>query len=92
MPQLDKGVAFHVPKLDKREHVALKALSKGEAEPHQQTLALEVIVKKFSRAFELGYIPGSFDQSAFLAGRGFVGQQITKALNTAIKEDKPNAT
>jgi len=81
------GVAFDVPPLTKAEHVAIKAVAKGEAEPHQQTLALEVIVKKFSRAFDLGYIPGSFDQSAFLTGRGFVGQQITKAINTAIKED-----
>tara|TARA_R110000851_G_scaffold9579_2_gene35541 strand:- start:641 stop:916 length:276 start_codon:yes stop_codon:yes gene_type:complete len=84
----DLGVAFDVPALSKAEHVAIKQLSKGEAEPHQQVLALEVIVKKFSRAFDLGYIPGSFDQSAFLSGRGFVGQQVTKAINTPIKEDK----
>ena len=35
---------------------------------------------------DLGYIPGSFDESAFLSGRGFVGQQITKAINTPVKD------
>ena len=87
MPHKDPGVALAVIPLDKQEHVALKCLSKGTAEPHQQTLALEVIVKKFARAFELGYIPGSFDQSAFLAGRGFVGQQITKHITLPVKDD-----
>ena len=50
------GVAFDVSKLTKQEHVALKALSKGEAEPHQQTLALEVIVKKLPRNVQRIYV------------------------------------
>ena len=86
----DLGVALDVPQLTKQEHVAIKTLAKGEASPDQQLLALEVIVKKFSRAFDLGYVPGSFDQSAFLSGRGFVGQQITKYINTTVKEDSNN--
>lgn len=81
------GVAFDVQPLARQEQMALKMLAQGEATPHQQTVALECIVKKLSRAFELGYIPGSFDQSAFLAGRGFVGQQITKAINSPLKEE-----
>ena len=80
------SVALDVAPLDKPEHVAIKALAKGEADAGQQVLALEAIVKKLSRAFDLGYIPGSFDESAFLSGRGFVGQQITKAINTPVKD------
>ena len=76
------SVALQVPTLTRQEHIAIKTLAKGEATADQQVLALEVIVKNFSRAFDLAYIPGSFDESAFLSGRGFVGQQITKAMNT----------
>ena len=80
-------IELETAKLDKQEHAAIKALSTGTASEHQQLLALEIIVKKFSRMFEMSYIPGASDASAFLAGRGFVGQQITKYINLPLKED-----
>jgi hypothetical protein len=73
--------------INKREHIALKACAEGTAEPHQQVLAIEVITKKFARAFDMAYIPGDTHASALLAGRGFVGQRITKYVNQPTKED-----
>lgn len=82
------SVALDVAKLDVREIRAIKSLAVGEASADQQMLALEVIVKKLSRAFDLGYLPGSFDESAFLNGRMFVGMQITKVVNQPMKDEK----
>ena len=86
-------IATQTPALTKQEHEAPKALHPGHADEYQQRLALQVIVNKFSRAHDMSYVPGSFDQSSFLAGRGFVGQKILKYLNLPIgkfKEDETN--
>jgi hypothetical protein len=83
------SVELQTEPLDKREHIALKACAEGTAEPHQQVLAIEIIMKKFSRAYEMAYIPGDTHASAFLSGRGFVGQRLTKYLNQPLKEDQP---
>lgn len=81
---MGKPVAFDYPKLTKDEHQALKALRKGDASAYQQQLALQVIINKLSRAQDLLYIPGSFDQSAFLNGRAFVGQSLLKYVNLPV--------
>lgn len=78
------GPAFAVPKLSAQEHESLVRLSKGEAEPHQQLQALEVIVKKFSQPQELLYIPGSFDETAFVQGRAFVASRIRYFLKRPV--------
>ena len=77
----DTPEQFRYKPLDKEQVVALRALEKGEASPAQQRLALSVIVKNFSRTHDVLYLPGSFDGSAFLTGRGFVGTLILKYLN-----------
>lgn len=84
----NRDPALFVPELSKQEVYALRNLSKGEATEHQQKLALQIIVNKFSRAHDLTYVPDSFDRSAFLAGRGFVGQQILKFLNIPVAKLK----
>lgn len=76
--------ALKVAKLTKQEVVALQDLNTGEATPYQQRLALMVIINKFARAQDLLYIPGSFDQTAILNGRAFVGQQILKYINIPV--------
>ena len=75
---------FDAGKLTEREHAAIKAVYAGEADEGQQRLCLRVITNKFSRAHDLLYSPGSFDETAFLAGRGFVGQQILHALKLPV--------
>lgn len=78
------SVAFQVPVLDDVEVTALHHLRDGTASPYEQKLALAVIVNKFSRAHDVLYVPGSFDESAFLSGRGFVGQQVLKHINLPV--------
>jgi len=85
---MPRNVELETEPLNKQDHIAIKAVANGTAEPDQQMLALEIIIKKISRAFEMSYVPGAADASAFLAGRGFVGQQITKFINQPVKEDQ----
>jgi len=68
----------------KEEHIALKALAKGEASEYQQKLALKVIVNNFARSHDNCFIPGEADQGNFIAGRAFVGQQILLHLNLPV--------
>ena len=63
---------------------ALQCCYLGEASPHQQRLAIDTIIDKLSRADFLAYQAGSHDESAFLAGRAFVGKQTRQALKTKI--------
>ena len=81
MSRKQVGMALSVPNISKQEHVAIVALSKGEAEPHQQALALQVIVKKFAQPQDLLFIPGSPDETGFINGRAFVAAQIRRYVN-----------
>jgi hypothetical protein len=80
----DAPIAFRTADIDDQEHRAIRALNEGSATEHQQRLALKVIINKISRAQDALYIPGSFDQTAFLNGRAFVGQQLLKFLNIPV--------
>lgn len=79
-----KPQVFAMDELTKNEVIALRDLHEGNATSYQQRLALNVIVNKFSRAQDLLYIPESFDQTAFLNGRAFVGQQVLKYINIPV--------
>ncbi|MDX1300331.1 MAG: hypothetical protein R3260_19130 [Pseudomonas sp.] len=75
---------LRVAPLDKQDVQAIKALYRGDADEHQQRLALQVIVNKFSRAQDLLYIPSDTHGTTFLNGRAFVGAQILKCLNLPV--------
>jgi hypothetical protein len=87
-----KNQCFFTPEIDSDEHAALRAVYDGSAEPHQQRLALHVIVNKFSRAQDVLFVPGAPDEGAFLSGRGFVGQKILKYLNLPVGQLKQEET
>lgn len=72
---------LQVPTLSKEEVVAIKAMSEGTADAGQQHMALAVIVKKLGRTYDLAFFPGKPDEGHFMAGRQFVGLQITKIIN-----------
>jgi len=72
---------FQVPPLTKPEVYAIQAMSRGEARPHEQVMAMYVIMAKLSRSYDQHFVPGHQDQSNFLEGRGFVGQQIRKFID-----------
>lgn len=65
---------------------ALKAMQSGEATKDQQQVALEFIVHIISKRYEIPYFPDSERDSAFAAGRLFVGEQILKLLSLKADE------
>lgn len=85
-------VEFQTEALEPDEHQALKALKTGTATEYQQVLALKVIVNKLARTYDVLYVPGSETGSAFLSGRAYVGQQLTKYLTLPVttKEERTN--
>jgi len=79
-----KNISLQVRQPHKHEHEALKNLSKGVATDYQQKAALKYIVEALCRTHDLLYIPNSFDETAFINGRAFVGQNITRILKQPI--------
>jgi len=67
--------------LDELEVRALKSLYRGDADPYQQRLALQVIVNKFARLSQPAFVPGDPGQGAFLAGRQFVALMLMDTIN-----------
>lgn len=85
---MNKSPTLEVPALTRAEHEAIKNLCNGEATPDQQVTAVAVIVHKFAEPQELSYIPGSFDETAFLAGRRFIASLIRKYKTIKVSETK----
>jgi len=80
-------VELHVPEVTRREQIAIKAMAKGEADPDQQLLAMEVIVKKLAMTHDLPYVPGDSHGSSLMAGRQFVGYKILKFVTLPVEND-----
>lgn len=80
MPTVD-AEAFRYVGIDREDVVAIKALSEGQANEFQQKRALSIIVKNFSRMYDVAFVPDAPDQSAFLAGRMYVGSRILYYVN-----------
>ena len=77
---------YQVPDLHAEEINAIKSAWAGEANPGQQRMALETIIDKLSFADFISYKEGSFDGSAFLAGRSFVGKKVRTIIKTKATE------
>jgi hypothetical protein len=69
---------FDVPVLDRHELIALQVTAdpNENADPAQQALAIKTIIEKICLYDVTAYQAGSFDETAFLSGRVFVGKQI----------------
>ena len=83
---------FETDVLDEHEVTALKNLAQGKATEYQQVLALHAITNKICRVHDVLFIPGKSDESAFLAGRAYVGSKILFELNVPVGRMKPEAT
>lgn len=81
------SAALTLPPVAKEEHVALKMLAEGKAEPHQQVMALNLIVKTFSQPQDLLFIPGSPDETGFINGRAFVAAKIRYYVNLPVSDE-----
>ena len=77
---LNQPECFRGARLTQREIYALQQLEEGNAAPDVQRLALQAILRKLCRVYDLHFVAGKPDQTAFLAGRGYVGQEIIKFL------------
>jgi len=71
---------FAIPELTLYEKNSLKAVWAGEANAGEQRTAMNVIIDKLSMADFMAYQVGSFDQTAFLNGRSFVGKATRRIL------------
>lgn len=77
------------------EHAAVQALAAGAASPEQQQLALDWIIHKACRTYDLSFRwpddPTGLGM-AFAQGRTFAGQQIVRMLNTRLVLETRPAT
>ena len=89
MPSSVTDPTFLVPELEIEEHIALKAVVNGEGSEYQQKLAMKVIVDKFAMANNLLYVPDSFDKTAFINGRAFVGNKIKLYIKKPVSKEEP---
>ena len=71
---------FKSSQLSKQEIYAIRELEDGTASAHNQHLALQAILKKICRVYDVHFIPGASDATAFLEGRAYCGQQILKYM------------
>ena len=68
-------------KLSDKEIYAIRAVWAGEAQPHEQKLALNTIITVFCKyPKSVPFSPGEPDETAFLAGRFFVGQSVAEII------------
>ena len=74
--------------LEKHEVLALQCCYAGEATPGQQRLAIDTIIDKIALTDRMVYQPGSFDETAFLAGRSFVGKATRITLQQKVTKEK----
>ena len=72
--------AWEPASLDPGVAAALQALEKGSANLHQQKLALNWLIHKCCRTYDLSYRPGRDGETAFAEGRRFVGLQLVRVL------------
>lgn len=81
-----KREPWHPAAWDIADAVAVQALSRGEATPDQQKLALNWIITSAAMTYDETFVPGQADVSDYLAGRRSVGNQVVKLLhvNTAV--------
>ena len=71
----------HVPPRYERKHVAaFQALAEGNAEPHQQRIAMAYLLSTLCGVQDLSYRPESERETIFSEGRRFVGANILKFL------------
>ena len=77
---------FDVPALERHELIALQMCydEKENANPEQQVIAIKAIIGKLCLYDVQAYQVGSFDETAFLNGRVFVGKEILRQCRAKV--------
>lgn len=86
-----KREPWHPAEWDLPVASAIQALARGEADQHQQVLALRWIVESAAMAYDQSFVPGQADVAAFIEGRRSVGNQIVKLTKVNISALKKSA-
>lgn len=60
---------------------SIQALIRGDASEHQQKHAIDFIITKLCRTYELSYRPDSVRDTDFAEGNRHVGLQLVKLAN-----------
>lgn len=76
----DENAPWKPPQWTEEAIGAVQALHRGDAQPHQQKLALDFIVRVLSDNGGLGWHPTSPHEASFAAGRRYPGVEIAKAI------------
>lgn len=86
-----QAIADHAPwkpaQFEPADATAFQALARGNATPDQQKRALDWLVKKACRTYDMSYRPGGEDgarDTVFAEGQRSIGLQIVKLLNLKI--------
>ena len=79
---------YLVPELERHELIALQMCydPKENANQEQQVIAITAIIGKLCVSDIQCYQVGSFDETAFLNGRVFVGKEILRQCRLSIGE------
>jgi len=79
---------LQVPELERHELVALQMCydETETANAEQQVIAIKAIIGKLCMFDVQAYQPGSFDETAFLNGRVFVGKEILRQCRQPVGE------
>ena len=67
--------------IDSRAMYALKALAKGECEPHQQKFLLQWLMKTTHQTYDDLFVPDNARMTDYLLGRRSIGVALTTHLN-----------
>lgn len=81
-----KNSPWMPPDWDKADAAALKALERGDASPDQQKRALDFIVTKAARTYDLSYRPESQRDTDFAEGQRNVGLLIVMLLKADLSK------
>lgn len=59
---------------------AMQALERGEATQEQQKRVLDWFINQAAGTYNVSFIPGAQDATAFMEGRRYAGLQVVKLL------------
>lgn len=69
-----------------RQVDALRAVYAGEADPHQQRVALSWIIEECAQTYDIAFrsdADGGERETAFALGRQYVGREMVKLINAS---------
>lgn len=89
---LEEHAPWKPTDFDDAEAAAFQALARGAASADQQKRALDWLVKKCCRTYDLSYRPGAEQgrrDTDFAEGRRSVGLEVVKLINVKIGNLQP---